>query len=519
MYNDIIVPISTPPIKTSLYQRLVREWSDALVVVPLDKADPLDGPIWIEDNFLIRRPRDPITADVLPKGPIRLAEYQRRIVREALSRDADGKLNYSTVLWSEPKKSGKTALAAAVGMFMAWLNDGARIYCLANDGKQSKDRIFNAMADCLTLHTQMGGIFAGLKATYSPPTIKINNSVIEAIPCDAAGEAGAEPTMTIWSEMWGYAQKHKERIWTEMTIPPTLWGYAMRWVESYAGYEDESVVLWQLYDTGVNNGRRHPQFPDLPVYINDTAKQLTFWSEEARQPWQTKDYYDQEATVLTPNEFKRIHRNQWVTSSTALFEDIFTWDACKDSRVAIPLEPGDMTPLVVALDAGYASDCFAIVAVSRHPEDTWDRSDRRCVERYAAAFTPPKGGQLDFSKIAEPPILKLAEDFNVYRFVYDPYQLHKMCTDLRNAGVGSFEEFSQAGARLRADKQLYDMIIARQYLHSGDPTVRQHVQNAAKTEKGSRHLRFMKKVAGKPIDLVVATSMAVDKCLSLNTLA
>ncbi len=63
------------------------------------------------------------------------------------------------------------------------------------------------------------------------------------------------------------------------------------------------------------------------------------------------------------------------------------------------------------------------------------------------------------------------------------------------------------------------MIIARQYLHSGDPTVRQHVQNAAKTEKGSRHLRFMKKVAGKPIDLVVATSMAVDKCLSLNTLA
>lgn len=510
--------LQRPDKPTDLANTLLQKWADELAIpTHIDSDNPIEVCDWIESNMLIDRPRAPITGALLPKGPMRLAKYQARIVKEALRRDSDGKLVYSTILWSEPKKSGKTAIAAAVGMYMGEINDACHIYCLANDGKQSQDRIFTAMARCLELHNKLGGCWVGLKAKYSPPTIILpNRTKIEAIPCDAAGEAGSEPLLTIWSELWGYAQKHKARIWTELTIPPTLYGYAMRWVESYAGYEGESSTLWQLYDVGVNHGTRHPLFPNLPVYINPAANQLSFWSHTPRQPWQTKNYYAAEEQLLTPTEFRRIHKNEWVTSISSLFEDIMIWDRCANPELAKPLPVDDDTPVVIAIDAAYAGDTATIVTVSRHPDDPWDAEHRRVIERNVMVFKGTTKNKLDFTKTLEPAIIRLCENYNVYAVTYDPYQMHKFATDLQAQGIAPFKEFSQAGRRLRADKQLYDMVIHRHYIHSGNKVVRQHVMNCAKKEEG-KHLRFVKITPTKPIDYVVATSMAVDECLRLNT--
>jgi len=456
-------------------------------------------------------------ASALPAGPIKLADYQKRILREALRRDADGKFIYSTIVWSEPKKSGKTAIAGGVALYFAHRTPATHIFCLANDGKQSKDRIFDAISRCMKLHKKMGGMFEDCRdVIYNPPIVRLpNETTIEAIPCDAAGEAGSEPSLTVWSEMWGYQQRHKERLWTEMTIPPTLEGYAMRWVESYAGYEDESTTLRTLYDVGKTAGIQHPDFPDLPVYVNSASRQLTFWSEEPRMPWQTDTYYRSEALLLTPNEFERIHRNQWVVSTTSLFDDDSYWLRCIDRKLAGELPAGDMTPMVVAIDASVSGDCCAIVGVSRHPEDAWDAEVRRVIERYIGSWTPPKGGKINYTLTLQPAIKELSERFNIYSFVYDPYQLHKMCTDMRIEGVGNFQEFSQHGRRLAADKQLYDMIVHRQYIHGGHPDTLDHIRNTAQKSEG-RHIRFVKKANNRPIDLTVATSMAVDECLRLN---
>jgi len=495
MLEDIAGKIDAPVITVSS----VHEWPNA--------AD------WIGEHVLIDRPRDPITAEMLPPGPMQLAEHQKRVINEALSRDADGKLKYSTVVWSEPKKSGKTAVAGAITLYAAYHTSAANIFCLANDGKQSADRIFQAVRRTVELHNQMGGVLKGIRPLMSPPKIKFQNgSVIEAIPCDAAGEAGSEPFLTVWSEMWGYSQNYKERLWTEMTIPPTLYGYAMRWVESYAGYEDESRVLWNLYDTGVNNGKQ--LWSDLPVYVNEAARQLTFWSHEPRQPWQTKEYYQTEALTLLPNEFARIHRNQWVTSTTSFLDDISHWDRLKDVKLARP--PDNDTIVVVALDAAVSNDCCAIYGVYRHPDDAWDAEVRRVVECLYRVWTPPKGGKIDYSETMELAVKEIARDYNVYSFVYDPYQLHKMCTDLRQAGVGNFQEFNQMGRRLKADKQFRDMIIQRQFFHSGSPEVRTHIQNAAAKSEGEKYIRIIKKASGRPVDLAVAASMATDEILTLT---
>lgn len=499
----------------TVMSELVSSWADKLCGKDEKDAELTPGD-WIEKHFLIDRPRDPVTAEVYGEGPIILSEYQKRILAAALERDADGKFKYDTIVWSEPKKSGKTALAAAVTLYMAATTKSSNIYCLANDGKQSQDRIFKAMDRCITLHNKHGGMFEGVRPIWAPPSFKLTNgTIVEAIPCDAAGEAGSEPLMTVWSEMWGYKQEAKERLWTEMTIPPTLYGYAIRWVESYAGYEDESTVLWNLYDNGVNHGVRHPQLMDLPVYVN--GRQFTFWSHEHRMPWQTKEYYENEVKLLFPNEYLRIHENRWVSATSSLLESMITWDRCQNTKLAGPLPAGDMTPMVIALDASVSGDASAIVGVTRNPDDEWDAPIRRVAVRHVSVYYPPSGGKINYSETMEPEIRLLVERYNVYKVVYDPYQLHKMCTDLRMEGVAAFDEFDQGRRRSKADKQLYDMIIMRQISHDGDPELRKHIQAcAAKSEGQNNTLRFVKKANGRPIDLAVALSMATDEVLRLN---
>lgn len=502
--------------RPTILDQLVETWAGKLAGKDGSQDFKMLPDEWIAKHFLVDRPRNPVTGEVYDAGAIMPAEHQRRILRAALERDADGKFKYSTIVWSEPKKSGKTTLAAAVTMWMAANNKAAHIYCLANDGKQSQDRIFRAMDSCLKLHNAHGGIFEGIKSIWAPPSFKLKNgTVVEAVPCDAAGEAGSEPLMTVWSEMWGYSHDAKERLWTEMTIPPTLYGYALRWVESYAGYEDESTVLWNLYDNGVNRGVRHPQLMDLPVYIN--GSQFTFWSHEPRMPWQTPEYYADEEHLMLPNEFRRIHRNEWVSATTSLFDNMVTWDRCIDTSVSGPLPPGDDTPMVLAVDASISGDCSAIVGVTRHPQDSWDQPFRRVCLRHASVYEPPPGGKLNYSDTLEPEIRMLCEMYNIYKVVYDPYQLHKLCTDLLLDGVAAFEEFDQTRRRSKSDKQLHDMIIMRQMRHDGDANMRRHIQNcAAKSEGASGTLRLQKKAAGRPIDLAVALSMATDEILSLN---
>jgi len=512
--QDIITP------KRGMASDLLLNWADVLesqdtnVLGQDTSVDPVD---WLEENYYVDRPRDPVTADILPPGPIILADYQKRVIREALSRESNGLLKYSTILWSEPKKSGKTAIAAGIGMYMGGANSAIHIYCLANDGKQSADRIFTAMARCVDLHIIKSGPLANYHKIWSPPQLRLPNStIIEAIPCDAAGEAGAEPFLTIWSEMWGYRQAAKERLWTEMTIPPTLYGYAMRWVESYAGYEDESLTLWNLYESGVENGER--LWDDLPVYVNHRARQLTFWSEKHRQPWQTPEYYAAEAELLTPNEFNRIHNNRWVSTTTALFDDIILWDKCEDAQVAKLPPIGSDVPLVIGLDASVSGDCTALSVVRRHPEDDYDAQVRRVVICKVHVWKPPTGGQINYTFTLEPKLRYYCENYNVVKVVYDPYQLHKMCTDMRMEGLAPFQEFSQSGRRLKSDKQFFDMVVHRQLFHDGDETLRQHVQNSASTASvngKSTNMRIMKKIASKPVDATIASAMAIHECLRL----
>ena len=74
------------------------------------QSKPTIGPVEFIDKVIKRD----------EKGePFSLAPYQRRVLEMALRRDPSGELVFRLVVLSEPKKSGKTFMAACLALWWA----------------------------------------------------------------------------------------------------------------------------------------------------------------------------------------------------------------------------------------------------------------------------------------------------------------------------------------------------------------------------------------------------------------
>lgn len=453
---------------------------------PVIPGDPI---AWIESAFYIPE----------RSGPITLADYQKAVLREAYRTDVQGHFVYSVVVWSDIKKSAKSSIAAAVALERARRLHYGSIKIVANDLKQADSRVAFYARRAIELNPHLS---SRVRVKPSGYHMEFDNRTrIEAVPVDPKGEAGGNDDLIIFSELWAANQTAAQRMWTEMTLSPTKYGQSQRWVESYAGFSGESPLLEQLYQTGVTEGRQLDLgIPGLEVYANDTARMLVLWNTQPRLPWQSAAYYAQEAAILTPGEFQRVHRNQWVTS-----ENVFVagewWDACRGDT-AID------APVIIGMDAAVSGDCFAIVGVSRR--------DDTVIVRFCRVWKPPKGGAIDFSE-PEAFLREVCTQYNVLQIAYDPYQLHDMATRLRRAGVGWLRSFNQSSERLVADKSLYDAIRDRRIIHDGQPDLAEHVKNAnSKSEGDIDKLRIVKRAEHLKIDAAVALSMAHAEARRLN---
>lgn len=449
-------------------------------------SDPVK---WIEKEFYVPE----------LKGPLILQKYQKVALREALRRDATGQLVYSTVVWSDIKKSIKSTIAAAVGLWRGFSLEWGQIIVIANDLKQADSRVGFYMRRAIELNPKMRAMARVRNYMTELP----NRTSIESVAIDPTGEAGSNADMVIFSELWGAHEQAQQRMWTEMTLPPAKYGHSQRWVETYAGYSGESQLLEQLYYQGVKEGRLLKLgIPGLEAYANDRARLFVLWNTTPRNPWQTDDYYAQESAVLPPDEFQRVHRNQWISAAQSFVPPEW-WDACKVKELP-PV--GKYEQFVFGIDAGVSSDCFAIVGVTKH--------DGKIVVRYARAWVPPAGRKLDFAPI-EVEIRRIAKHYKVVEFAYDEYQLHDMMRRLSREAIGWFNPFPQSTQRAIADKQFQDMIRATSIQYDNQPDLTEHVKNANARTEGDK-LRIVKRAEHLKIDLAVAASMASFEAARLN---
>ncbi len=490
---------------------------------------------WAENNFYIEE----------TEAIVQLAPYQRAVLAYCLRRGPEGRFPFDTIIWSQPKKTGKTTIS---GMVIGWAAETwgrfGEILCIGNDADQARERGYAKMTQSVMMHPGWdqrrrmlpGQWLIGTKQSRHVPS----GTNVKAIATDYKGEAGANPVLSVWTELWGFAHRADLRFWAEMA-PSPIRSTSIRWIETYAGYDGESELLYGLYEQTVKNGRQltagelqtdDPNVPDvlgafeeapnpddpIPCYVNEAARMFAFCDEAPnahRMPWQRnergEEYYRSEAATQTPQQYTRLHGNQWVSAESS-FIQIGWWDVLNNPFV---LGNGDPMPLVIGLDAAVTGDCFGLVAVSRDPDRPADGEPGIAV-RFVQKWDPPQGGAINYDRPRE--IVKwLIENFNVVEVAYDPTQLHDFCTSLmRDTGVW-FNPYSQGQERLISDALLYRLIVERRVRHDGNVDLRQHLTNAnAKLPSGEdNRMRLVKKSESRKIDLAVSLAMAARECLRL----
>lgn len=474
---------------------------------------------WIERNFLIPETRQ----DPALHGRMILQPYQRDTLAEALSRDENGNYKYSLIVWSDIKKSGKSTIAAAVNLYRAEYTEWGEFYVIANDLKQADSRVAHYIRRAIQLNPKFQKKFQrqGYRITAS------SGSFIEAIPIDPSGEAGSNADMITFSELWGANEEAKRNMWAEMTISPTKHGQSFRWIESYAGWADESELLYSLYDLGVKQGQL--LWPDrvydvtegvptpLELYVNENARMLCLWNTQPRCPWQTSEYYASEEKTLTPNQFQRIHRNQWVSPSET-FVPMEWWYACKREEADWPKIPPTY-PRIIIMDAAVSGDSFGVAMGCRHPDPALHE---HILVEYARRWMPPPHGKIDYQGTPERPgpeleLRRLVKEYNIVEVGYDTFQLHDLATRLGREHLAWFRPFGQVGERLEADSDLRTLIRDRRIWHRGEVDLTEHIQNAdAQEDKEDRKLRIVKRAEKMKIDLAVCLSMLSAELLRLN---
>lgn len=457
-------------------------------------ADPVS---WIERHFWLKAPLDPETGRLLPPGPIRLLPFQEALLRAALEWDAEnGRFRWQTVVWSTPKKTGKTTIAAAVTLWYAFVFPGSEVVLLANDGKQASDRVFEAVRSSLELHP-VGG------ARVLKSEIRMgNDATIAPMPVDAAGASGANPALTVFTELWAYTSAQKERLWAELTPPPTV-PNALRWVESYAGFiRGGSVLEVQLYDKCRRSRHRLkvPGAEDHLVMVDLDGRIFYYYDHGPaamhRFGWQTDDYFRSQRATLSPSDFDRFHLNEWVgRGGDLLAPEWFASCIVDDSE----LERVAGKPIVVGVDVGLVRAGYAIVGVTRY-------DDLRYIVTDAIVFNPDYG-TVDLVNAFDT-IVSICKTNRVIEVTYDPYQFEADAQRLRRDFIAFAEPFSQrvrgvADASLRSAFQSGVVLIPRKYEHLFYP---QYLATVFDTERK----RFVPSGRSR-IDLIVALSMALAR--------
>lgn len=463
----------------SLYSAIARD----LIPETPSRSDPLvyENPVaFLTQHLFIPELQAPIT----------LHPEQERVIDAMMRRDGK-QFRYSTMVYSSVKKSAKTTIGGGLALWQGWRIPNGYIYIVGNDLNQADNRMMQAIRYAVLHNPDMQ-----FRARIVRNTIYLDNgTTIEAVPVDAAGEAGGNPTGIFWTEVWGAKQKRHEEMWSEMALSPTRQGESFKFVESYAGHSGESLILERLYDALVKP--ENVLDPKISPELYAHGRSIAYWNTRRYLSWQINnpDYYAQEALEKTPSEFARQHENKWV-SSEGVFVPPGWWDDCEDADACAAVSG----PVVVALDAAISGDSFAVVTVTRSKGIVYVKECR--------VWYPPPAGKIDYADI-ERYVRDLKQRYIVREFAYDQYQMHSMATRLYGR-LGFWRAFPQSQDRLVADKQLYDFIRDGKIVHDGDRELAAHIANANAKMEGDK-LRIVKRNEQKKVDAAVCLSMAVAR--------
>ena len=442
-----------------------------------------------------------------------------------------------------PRKNGKSALSAGVGVFMFTADKefGAEVYSGANTEKQAWEifrpaRLMVKKSPDLIAHF---GIEVNAKNLNRP------NEDARFEPLIGNPGDGASPSCAIVDEYHEAATA--DSLYNTMQTGMGARKQPLMWIITTAGDNiegpcyDKRRELIETLESGLND-----QLFGI-IYTIDEGDDWTDPNSLAKANPNIgvsiyRDYLisQQQRGINNPrfaNRFKTKHLNVWVSAKTAFF-NLVQWHACEDSTLT--LEQFEGHDRVLAFDMAARLDLSAMVALftrdingQRHyycvaprffvPEDTvFDTDNRRLAERYqkfvnAGQLIATDGAEIDYRDVMAE-ALQYNQCGSVAECPIDPHGATALAHQLADEGMEPVIIKQSFTGMSDGMKELEAAIASGRFHHDGNSVMTWCIGNTVgKYLAGSDDIvRPIKEHDDSKIDGAVALIMAVGRAMLRN---
>lgn len=449
-----------------------------------------------------------------------------------------GLRRFRSVLLLIPRKNGKSALSAPVGLYMlaADKEHGAEVYAGATSEKQAQE-VFRPARQMAQATPELRQHF-GIEVSANTIHVLRNGSRMEAM-IGKPGD-GASPSCAIIDEYHEHdTPEQNDTMLTGMGArgQPLLWRITTAGSNLAGPCFDEVLTGRKILDGVIQD--------DTVFYVEYTIDEGDDWTapealRKANPNFGISIEPDfligmQRAAIRNPrdqNRFKTKHLNQWVNARAAYF-NAASWTACFDRnltreglhgrRCVIGMDlasKNDIAALQLLFDMGDGT--YATFGHYYLPEDALDQPGTEHYRAWAIAdpahLTLTEGNMIDFDRIAGD-IDDLRRLYQVDLITFDPAQATMLVTQLMAKGI-EVKQFDQNARNFSEPmKQVAALMDGGKLRHDcdGSHPMTWMISNVTARLDAKDQVYPRKERPENKIDGPVALIMAMGACMTGET--
>ena len=445
----------------------------------------------------------------------------------------DGTRRYRQCHLLIPRKSGKTELAAALGLYHLLADDEPTptVVGIARDRSQARLCLSRAhrMADS---EPRISSITSQYQMSLTYPD---NYGSYHILSADAPSAHGLNVSACIADEI--HAMENRRELWEAVMTSMGARRQPLMMSITTAGTLRESLEH-DLFDYGVKICQgtiENPAFLPCLFYapIESDWKSETTWKQAnpSLGKISTLDWYKEESkraedqpSYETP--FRTYYLCQHVSSANRWIR-MSSWDDCKTEFDETKLRG---LPCYLGVDLAQTTDISSIAAIWMDGDEiyvkNWNyapsvgatvrsRRDGVPYEDWSRRgwMTLTVGDVTDYAVVAKQ-IEVLCKQYSVRKVGYDPYNAQNLANDLENKGV-PVVRVPQSFLNLTTPSRMWESAIqSRKLHHDGNPVLTWAMSNVVVDEDSSGNQRPSKKRSVERIDPVIAAIVALACSLS-----
>jgi len=448
-------------------------------------------------------------------------------------RKSDDLRRYRTAELYVPRKNGKSALAAAIGLYMLSADNeyGAEVYSGATSEKQAYE-VFKP-AKLMADKTEDFKSFYGVDVFASNISILDNGSKFEPIIGDPGD--GSSPSCAIVDE---YHEHKDDRMLDTMVTGMGAREQPLLLMITTAGDNMAGPCFSMQTDAQkILEGSIENNEVFALIYTVDIGDD---WTKEETLRKANPNYgvsvdgeflnsrlTDAKNNARKQSTYQTKHLNIWVGAREAYF-NVDKWRQCADEKQTLDDYEGQS--IYIGLDLASKVDIAALEVLIPLGMGEYARFGKYYLPEAAletginehyhgwmrdGLLTITDGEIIDFNVIKND-ILELSSKFQLEEVAYDPFQATMLVTELMNEGVPVVEMRPTVLNFSEPMKYLDGIIRAGSIQHNNDPVMTWMISNVVAKMDAKDNVYPRKERDENKIDGVVALIMALGRCMNDN---